>query len=73
MPLTDGINVAFVRDFANDGVTIVLRTQAGVEEVLATGVGPVFHGTRYQVVGGRIAFLRGDGTHRPEPARARRQ
>jgi hypothetical protein len=74
-PVTDGINVVFLREISGSTVSLVLRTQAGVEEVLATKVGPV----AYKVAGGWTAFSWGtggvwvrepDGTVRQVAARA---
>jgi hypothetical protein len=67
-PRTDGINIAFLRE-TGDGTSrpsLVLRTQAGVEEVLATNVSsdPT---TGYRVAGGWTAFTRAGGVWIREP------
>jgi hypothetical protein len=62
-PHTDGINVVFLRapdsDFSSPH-SIVLRTQAGVEEVLATGHTYPERDSYYKVAGGWTAFVRRD-------------
>jgi hypothetical protein len=61
-PLTDGINVVFRRTGRFTTLrSIVLRTQAGVEEVLAANVTEPQAGTHYQVAGGWTAFVGDDG------------
>jgi hypothetical protein len=59
-PRTDGINVVFTRTMEDATRSIVLRTQAGVEEVLASGFSydPLPSNGFYRVVGGRTAFVR---------------
>ena len=64
-PLADGINVVFRRrlsEAANDGSSLVLRTQAGVEEVLTPNVLAATPGIDYQVAGGWTAFVPRDGS-----------
>jgi hypothetical protein len=59
-PLSDGINVVFVRtpDPNNGPNSIVLRTAAGVEEVLATDLISAIAGAQYRIAGGWTAFVR---------------
>jgi hypothetical protein len=60
-PLSDGINVVFLRtpNFIDGKYSIVLRTAAGVEEVLATDItSPASPGSQYQIAGGWTAFIR---------------
>jgi hypothetical protein len=59
-PRADGVNVVFVRSDGIDGLkSIVLRTEGGTEEVLATGLNiGAFSNTSYRVAGGWTAFLR---------------
>jgi hypothetical protein len=59
-PLTDGINLVFARTDDAGARSIVLRTQAGVEEVLATGLATTNSGESYQIAGGWTAFVRRD-------------
>ena len=60
-PLSDGINVVFSRapNVNPDArYSIVLRTAAGVEEVLATDLISASAGVHYRVAGGWTAFVR---------------
>jgi hypothetical protein len=57
-PRTDGINVVFARSEDQGEWSIVLRTQAGVEEVLSADLLSANPGGAYQVAGGWTAFVR---------------
>jgi hypothetical protein len=62
-PVSDGINVVFKRaaNALDPPVSIVLRTAAGVEEVLATGLPGATARSSYRAAGGWTAFVRKNG------------
>lgn len=62
-PVTDGINLVFQRsEYFDSNRSIVLRTPAGVEEVLAAEVREPAPGRHYQVAGGWTAFVQSDNS-----------